>query len=160
MEKLTFDEWMTIYNPIIEDEELKDFDLYREELKKYDNNFIWTEINGEYESTYIIPGMHIVNKSRIFVTEFAWQNEDIEIDLNDYISIEDAIINSEKFINTIIEKDFDRGLLENYMRADSNNRQITIGEAKYKLIDFLEDELSVNIIAFEDEIHDYFSQLI
>ena len=24
MEKLTFDEWMTIYNPIIEDEELKD----------------------------------------------------------------------------------------------------------------------------------------
>lgn len=160
MEKLTFDEWMTIYNPIIEDEELKDFDLYREELKKYDNNFIWTEINGEYESTYIIPGMHIVNKSRIFVTEFAWQNEDIEIDLNDYISIEDAIINSEKFINTIIEKDFDRGLLENYMRADSDNRQITIGEAKYKLIDFLEDELSVNIIAFEDEIHDYFSQLI
>lgn len=159
--RIKFEDWIEVYNPIVtNDDELKDFDLYREELKNYDNNVIWTEINGENETIYILPGIHIVNKSRIFVTETPWKDKDIEIDLNDYISIEDALMNSEKFIDTILNKDFDRTLLENYIRADSNNKEITIGETKYKLMDFLEDELNINIAVFEDQIHDYFSQLI
>lgn len=171
MKNITFEEWMEEYNPIenhFNEEEgaydNKMFETYGEELDYILNypekNKIWTLTGGDNESEYILPGYSIVNRQGYFITEKPWEYEDIEVDLNEYIPIKEAIKYSEEFINDVVNKEFDKTLLDNYMRANSDNRRITIGEAKYKLIDFLEDELSVNITSFEDEIHNYFSELI
>lgn len=98
MKEINLEQWINEYKPIFIGDELKDFDLFREELKKYDNNFIWTEISCDDEEMYIITGLHIVNKFRIFITEIPWNDENIQVNDNEMISIGKAKYSCKDFI--------------------------------------------------------------
>ncbi len=101
MEKISFEQWYNLHKPLENEHgELIDFDLEREELKKYSINNIWTEVYCENEEVYILNGLHVVNKSRIFITKNPWE-EDIEVDCNEYISIGKAKYSCLEFLDSI-----------------------------------------------------------
>jgi hypothetical protein len=160
MKKINLEEWIDKYKPIFVEEELKDFDLFREELKQYPNNYIWTEISCEYEEFYIVTGIHIIDKFRIFVTEIPWEFEDIEVEDNEQISIEQAIKEGLKFAKEIGFLLDVTTLTKWYMNQFDKIEFISIGRAKYHLIDYFNEELEIEFTSEqEDKLHDYYSQL-
>ena len=57
------------------------FETYGEEfefVQKADNNHIWTEVDGD-SGTYIIAGLHWVNRIQYYVTTTAWTDEYTEV---------------------------------------------------------------------------------
>ena len=62
MRSINLEQWIEEYKPIFVGEELKDFDLFKDELQQVSNYFIWTEISCENEEFYIIPGFHWVKR--------------------------------------------------------------------------------------------------
>lgn len=48
---------------------------------------IWTLVSAENEEEYIIPGYHYVNREGYFFTEKPWDDENIEINLNELITV-------------------------------------------------------------------------
>lgn len=61
-------------------------------IEQIPNKHVWTLVSGDNSSEYyIIPGVHLINREGYFYTEEPWESEDIEINLNDLISVERAI---------------------------------------------------------------------
>jgi hypothetical protein len=101
MEELTLEEWYDLYEPLEnEDGEIIDFDLERNKLKEFGSDYIWTEVDCENEECYILNGLHIVNKSRIFITKNPWK-EETEVNCNEMISIGKAKYACLDFLNSI-----------------------------------------------------------
>jgi hypothetical protein len=48
-----------------------------EYVRQQDNNFVWTEVDGE-EGCYIISGYHWINRIHYFITNRPW-TDDIEV---------------------------------------------------------------------------------
>lgn len=162
MKTINLEQWINKYNPIFIEEELKDFDLFRNELQYYENNNIWTEIYCENEDFYIIPGLHIVNKFRIFITEIPWESEDIQVNDNEMCTIEEAIDYCMDFGEETFKIAFDKNDVTLHFNENLDSTfdgEMTTGRAKYIAIDYFEDRLEKDMGEFEDEIHNYYSQL-
>jgi hypothetical protein len=162
MKTINLEQWINKYNPIFIEEELKDFDLFRNELQYYENNNIWTEIYCENEDFYIIPGLHIVNKFRIFITEIPWEYENIQVNDNEMCTIEEAIDYCISFGEMQFNVGFNKYDVGQYFNENLDptfNGEMTTGRAKYIAIDYFEDRLEKDMGEFEDEIHNYYSQL-
>jgi len=127
--RMTYEEWLEKYQPLknplnenasydgyMFDTHGKDVDYIRNGFIA--NCFLWTIVDCENEEQYIIPGWHIVNRAGYFVTYEPWIDEEIEVNLNE---------------------------------------MITVGEAKYACIEFLES-LGIPEEQYEDLIHDFFNQ--
>lgn len=172
MKTLTFEQFEEIYKPIFNpftsypNNENYFFETYGEEvnyIKKQHNNFIWTLVDCDNEEQYIIPGYHIVNRSFYLLTEIPWENENIEVNYNEMISVLDAKkacydfsqqINVQLSLNEV--SDFFSSNKEEVIE-----NKITIGKAKYLAIDFIEKNINDNLTdEQEDLIHNYYNQLI
>lgn len=156
MRSINLEQWIEEYKPIFIGEELKDFDLFKDELQQVSNYFIWTEISCENEEFYIIPGFHWVNKFRVFVTEIPWKNENIEVDDNEYLTREECI----KICFSFWKEngfEFDLNQIKNFYEKES----YTVGEAKYIAMDVYTQITGQDELSFEqqDNIHDHYSSL-
>ena len=47
-------------------------------------------IDGDYETEWIVPGYRFVNREGYFITEIPWEDETLEINMNDMISTGEA----------------------------------------------------------------------
>jgi hypothetical protein len=117
---------------------------------------IWTLIEGENENWYIIPGFHIVNKFGYFICEVPWENEEIEVDDNKYLTQEKCVLACFEFWKDN-GFEFDLNQIKNFYEKES----YTVGEAKYIAMDVYteitgQDELSSEQ---QDNIHDHYSSL-
>ena len=80
----TYDDWFDKFEPIKNDMAGYDqhtFETYGAELEfvqAQDNTHVWTEVDGD-EGTYIITGMHWVNRIHYYVTKQPWTDENTEI---------------------------------------------------------------------------------
>ena len=156
MRSINLEQWIEEYKPIFVGEELKDFDLFKDELQQISNYFIWTEISCENEEFYIIPGFHWVNKFRVFVTEIPWKNENIEVDDNEYLTREECI----KICFSFWKEngfEFDLNQIKNFYEKES----YTVGEAKYIAMDVYTEITDQYELTSEqqDNIHDHYSSL-
>ena len=138
------------------------FETYGEELEyveSKDNKNIWTLIEGEEENTYVIPGFHIVNRIGFFVTENGWENENIEVNMNEMLTIQQAINHAKMVLEllSIITDDFN--ISEKFTLLSLDNK-MTVGTAKYTLIDLYTELTNEELTSKqEDFIHDYYSQI-
>jgi hypothetical protein len=154
---ISFEDWLEEYKPIfIEEDEFKDFDFYREELKAYANNRIWTEVDCGNELIYILPGLHIVNKSRIFVTEAPWEDEDLDVDCNEHITLEKAISAALEFGESINVLLYEEPIRDWYLSIFDGYDAIPVGTAKYRLQDYFNDELGVEFTQEQEDSFDNF----
>ena len=158
MRSINLEQWIEEYKPIFIGEELKDFDLFKDELQQISNYFIWTEISCENEEFYIIPGFHWVNKFRVFVTEIPWENENIEVDDNEHIKIKDAVEAGLEFTQSI-GFTLNEASLDHWYFDEFKEETLTTGDAKYHLIDYLENLEIYLTSEQEDKLHDFYSQL-
>ena len=134
MKKLTFEQWIEEYNPIMnpftEDNPYDNtmFETFGNEIEHVVNHFnninrkqVWTLIDAENEERWIVPGYLYVNRLGYFITEKEWESEDIEV---------------------------------------NDNEMISIGKAKYLCKEFVEEELGILFTdEMEDKLHNYYSQL-
>lgn len=83
----TYGSWEETFKPIkntiskYQDDSLIHFETYDEEyefVKTQDPKHIWTEVDGD-EGTYIISGLHWVNRIHYYITENPWEDEYTEI---------------------------------------------------------------------------------
>lgn len=119
-------------------------------------NHIWTLIDGENENSWIVPGYSIVNRLGYFVTDNAWENENIEVDDNEYLTREECI----KICFSFWKEngfEFDLNQIKNFYEKES----YTVGEAKYIAMDVYTQITGQDELSFEqkDNIHDYYSNL-
>lgn len=90
--KMSFDKWWDKYKPINKDkdnDEEQIFETYGEDLErilKTPNIYLWTLIDGDYDTQWILPGYHVVNRIGFYVTEKPWKTGSETIDCNEYIS--------------------------------------------------------------------------
>lgn len=87
---MTYDKWEETYQPInntiskYPDDTLITFETYGDEYeavkKAHDINpkTIWTEVDGD-SGTYIVAGLHFVNRIHYYITENAWDDEWTEV---------------------------------------------------------------------------------
>lgn len=114
-QKITFEQFLERYRPKVNSISREYNLMYdygnKEEMdfvKSFKNNYIWTEIETDYEETYIIPGFHIVNRLCYYITDKAWEHENIEINTSSMISIgkaKDACINFLESIDIFLEEE-------------------------------------------------------
>jgi len=160
MRSINLEQWIEEYKPIFVGEELKDFDYYRDELKQFKNENIWTEIECDNETFYIIPGLHRVNKFRIFITYNEWESEDIEVNDNEMISVLDAMQYCWKFAESNNIQLSMNDLSDFFTSNTDKETEIPIGEAKYLAMEFIENHLNDDLsYELQDLIHNYYSQL-
>jgi hypothetical protein len=85
----TYDAWHETFKPIENkiskyaggEDLLLTFETYDEEyefVKEQDPNHIWTEVDGD-EGTYIVAGLHWVNRIHYYITENPWTDEWTEV---------------------------------------------------------------------------------
>lgn len=85
----TYDHWVETFKPVrntvskygADDESLIHFETYDEEydfVKAQDPTKVWTEVDGD-SGTYIVSGLHFVNRIQYYVTEESWTDEYTEI---------------------------------------------------------------------------------
>lgn len=109
MEKLTYEQWVEKYNPLknhFTDAPYEGFafETFGEELefvKKFQNCFIWTAINCDNEETWIVPGYHFVDRYLYFITHNPWENENIQVNDNEMISVGKAKYSCLEFLDEI-----------------------------------------------------------
>lgn len=86
--KINFYKWIDEYIPIenklisTEDEPIFEFETFGEdyeEVIKYDNTQIWTQIEDENGDFFIVPGLRFVNRFAYYITEKPWINENITV---------------------------------------------------------------------------------
>jgi hypothetical protein len=80
--------WLETFKPILnpnnnwgEGATYSAFETYGDDLavvQNTDNNLIWTEVDGD-SGTYIISGMHWVNRIQYFICENPWEDEYTEV---------------------------------------------------------------------------------
>jgi len=99
MKRITFEEFVEQYKPIenhLDKNASYDglmFETYGEELKHVKNQEdykIWTLVNCDDELDFIIPGFNFVNRIGYFITEMGWNEENIEVDMNETTHVNKA----------------------------------------------------------------------
>ena len=160
------EKYKPIKNPFLEDTPYSGyfFETYGKELEflKTKNELqIWTLISGDYETDWIIPGYHFVDRQGYFITTNPWNKEEeftLEVDVNEHFTREEAIKYCKDFFDSNSIYIPTEVILKIYQ--EENDSEITVGEAKYTAIEIYEDyfseEFSDNL---QDLIHDYYSQL-
>lgn len=175
MKKIKYEEWIDEYLPKTNHldsnaaYEERMFETYGAELGYILNlansekrNTIWTLVSGENETEWIIPGYHIVNRIGYFVTENAWEDENIQVNDNEMIDDISARIacldfffkeNKGKYVNKVSD-------YFTLHKDKTFENEMTTGKAKYLAIDCYE-HLTGKEITEEQEnlIHDYYNQL-
>jgi hypothetical protein len=80
----TYDAWVETFKPIknhlVKYDQLH-FETYDGEydyVKSIHPNFVWTEVDGD-EGTYIVAGLHWVNRIHYYITENPWDDEYTEV---------------------------------------------------------------------------------
>ena len=108
--KINYDDWFEHYQPLLNHfESSPDNDIYRFEtfgkdlefVQKFQNCFIWTAVSCENEETWIIPGFHIVNRENYYITHTPWENENIEVNDNEMITVGKAKYSCLEFFDSI-----------------------------------------------------------
>ena len=155
-----------IKNPFVQDSSYNGcmFETYGVELahvREQDNKNIWTIINCENEESWIIPGFHFVDRFGYFITEIPWESENIQVNDNEMISDLDAAKHCYEFAQSI-NIQLSVNDLSDFFHLNKDGtfeNEMTTGRAKYLAIDYFEDRLGKDMGEFEDEIHNYYSQL-
>ena len=81
---MTYDYWVENFKPIKNNLVKYDsltFETYDEEyefVKSANPNCVWTEVDGD-SGTYIVSGLHWVNRIHYYITENPWEDEYTEI---------------------------------------------------------------------------------
>ncbi len=125
-------------------------------------HYVWTLIEGEYESLYIVPGFSIIDRLGFMITEKPWTNENIVVNDNEMCTIEEAVDYCINFAKEHLKITLDRFNVNNYFLNNIKstfNNEITLGQAKYTAIDYYDYALNVDADDIEDEIYNYYSQL-
>ena len=173
MKTINIDEFIEIYKPIknpFKQDAPYDgcmFETYGEELdyvrsSEFANKQIWTLISYSDEESWIIPGYHFVNLDGYFITEIPWESENIQVNDNEMCTIEEAINHCISFGEMQFNVGFNKNDVSQHFNENLDptfEREIPIGRAKYIAMDYFGDRLSKNIDEFEDELHNYYSQL-
>jgi hypothetical protein len=89
---LDYEQWLEQYKPVTNPFCVAPFDgkMYETFGKELDHvhkvlengkNFIWTYIDSDGHSS-IIPGYHHINRLGYFITEIAWQDERLSVEVD------------------------------------------------------------------------------
>jgi hypothetical protein len=165
---ITFEEFLEKYRPITNHfssdlEEIR-FETYGEEYRyilAQDSDFIWTSVNSDNETTYILPGKHLVNRIHYYVCANPWTNEEEIVNDNEMISVEDSIKACLDFFQTL-GYSLNTNDVEEYFKKlfPEPTQEITLGDAKYIAIDYWEITHKEIEEDEEDLIHNFYSNLI
>jgi len=144
------------------------FETYGEDIdfiqSVKEDNKIWTLIDSDNENSYIVAGFHYINRVGYFVTEIPWEKEFIEINLNEMISVSECLDYGEKFIQTTeYSSIFNRLDFLDYISLEYDiTDKMSIGDAKYLTIEYMEDAFNIDFFTteYEETIHDFYSNLI
>ena len=156
-----------IMNPFVQDSSYNGcmFETYGVELahvREQDNKNIWTIINGENETQWLIPGYSIVDRIGYLICDTPWESEDIQVNDNEMCTVEEAIDYCMDFGEETFKIAFDKNDVTLHFNENLDSTfdgEMTTGRAKYIAIDYFEDRLEKDMGEFEDEIHNYYSQL-
>lgn len=165
--QITYEEWCKIYLPETDDEgEIIDYSNIIP-VPKFSNH-IWTEVSGDFETTSILPGVHLVNKTAIYFTSIPWENVNIEVNCNTTVNIDtlqqflsECYTTIEHKINSNSDKklSFDELLSQVLSTLDKkfNKGLYILSHAKYSLIDVLEKHTKLTLDDdLLDEIDSFF----
>jgi hypothetical protein len=180
MKTLSFEEFVEKYKPKknhIDSNAAYDgcmFETYGPEvefvLSQMKFNTVWTIINCPDEESWLIPGYHYVDRFGYFVCEEQYEDDEentIQVNDNEMLTTTDAAVHCYKFAQSIGIQLSANEVSDYYATSacDFEPRQLTVGAAKYRCIELLEEYLSDNDIADEldddqqNKVHDYFSSL-
>ena len=166
-----FEKHQPIKNHFVQEAAYEDcmFETYGEEVQYIVNIFnsdkkqyIWTLLEVENEESWIIPGYHYFNRLGYFITKIPWENENIQVNNNKMCTIDEAIDYCIDFGETAFNIGFDKNDVTQHFSENLDSTfdiEMTIGRAKYTAIDYYVDRLSRELDEFDDEIHNYYSQL-
>jgi len=113
MKTISYEEWVKQYRPI-QNPFNKDgtynntaFETYGNEIGyitsgEFKQNCIWTLIISDNEEFWIIPGLKYVDRFLYFVTEVPWEDENIQVDNNETISVGKAKYSCLEFIENVL----------------------------------------------------------
>jgi hypothetical protein len=172
---IKFEEFVEKYNPIknpLDDNASYDglmFETFGAEhdfVCAVDNKKVWTIIDGESETSWLVAGYHFVNRFGYIITEVEWETGDEEVAMDDYITIEQAqeigisFIESNISVHNFVGDEL-RSFIESKLTdEEKESKEINAMVAKYHVIDYIEDELGIEREEFEDNIHDAWLDLI
>lgn len=80
----TYSAWAETFKPTKNhltnniDTHFETYDKEYEYIKSVHPNFVWTEVDGD-SGTYIVAGLHFVNRIHYYVTENPWDDEYTEV---------------------------------------------------------------------------------
>jgi len=165
MKTIDYEQFEEIYkpikNPFVQDSSYNGcmFETYGVELahvREQDIKNIWTLVDSENDNWFIIPGYSIVNRFGYFICQLPWEDENIEVDDNDYLTQEECVLACFEFWEDN-GFEFDLNQIKNFYPKEN----YTVGEAKYIAMNVYteitgQDELTD---IQQDNIHDYYSQL-
>lgn len=163
---IEYSEWCTKYKPIQNNIcrsagfDGTMFETYGEEVQKILNTnslHVWTYISGENENDWIVPGYYLVNRLGYFITEVPWNDDSIVVDLNEYLTKDEAIKACYLFWKN---EGFEFNM--NAISTLYPNDKYSIGDAKYIAMDLYTQETGQEELTDrqQDRIHDYYSQIV
>lgn len=170
---ITYEKFVETYKPIknhiIQDAPYNGcmFETYGNQLKYikesgHTDKHVWTLLECENEEFWIVPGYHIINRLGYFITEIPWESENIQVNDNEMCTIEEAINHCISFGEMQFNVGFNKYDVGQYFNENLDptfEEEMSIGRAKYIAMDYFEDRLEKDIDEFEDELHNYYSQL-
>ena len=176
MKTINTDEFIEIYKPI-KNQFVQDvpydgcmFETYGEEVKyvcdlinnEQKLNHVWTILDTGFEETWIFPGYFLCDRIGYLITEKPWKDDNIQVNDNEMCTIEEAVDYCIDFAHMYFPvlmnwNDVTQHFNENL--DPTFDGEMTIGRAKYIAMDYFEDRLEKDMEEFEDEIHNYYSQL-
>ena len=173
---ITYEKFVEIYKPIknhiIQDTPYNGymFETFGKEIdyivklanKPESKQYVWTLLECADEEQYIVPGYFLINRLGYFITEIPWESENIQVNDNEMCTIEEAINHCISFGEMQFNVGFDKNDVSQHFNENLDptfEGEMTIGRAKYIAIDYFEDRLGEDIEKFENELHNYYSQL-
>lgn len=156
-----------IKNPFVQDSSYNGcmFETYGVELahvREQDIKNIWTIVDCENEEIWIVPGYSIVNRLGYILCEIPWESENIQVNDNEMCTIEEAINYCISFGEIQFNVGFDKNDVSQHFNENLDSTfegEMSISRAKFTAMDYFEDRLEKDIDEFEDELHNYYSQL-
>ena len=173
---ITYEKFVETYKPIknhiIQDAPYNGcmFETYGKEIdyivklanKPESKQYVWTLLECADEEQYIVPGYFLINRLGYFITEIPWESENIQVNDNEMCTIEEAIDYCISFGEMQFNVGFDKDDVSQHFNENLDlafEGEMTIGRAKYIAMDYFEDRLEEDIDEFENELHNYYSQL-
>lgn len=170
---ITYEKFVETYKPIknhiIQDAPYNGcmFETYGNQLKYikesgHTDKHVWTLLECNNEEFWIVPGYYIINRLGYFITEIPWESKNMQVNDNEMCTIEEAINHCISFGEMQFNVGFDKDDVSQHFNENLDlafEGEMTIGRAKYIAIDYFEDRLGEDIEKFENELHNYYSQL-